>query len=258
MAADVAEEQVFRDVTPGEDGFVRLWFSNQAGSPLLNALELTPGIPGKLKPIRILTQPTSFVDHKGQRWRADDYFFERLSFHRASQGERHGGSRAVRHGTLRAFQLRHSGGQTRPLHGDPALRRVVLRPAASRRGRRRQPGSSTCSAMGKRCCRISTSTRKRGSLRVVTQDFLEHQALRAREDQSRFRTRREQCDGVGDRGAGRVPRRLARASTINSQRIPRSAADTQFMDSNEFTVSPAGGTKATSPSGRSEHSNSTR
>ena len=73
--ADVAEEQVFRDVRPGEDGFVRLWFSNQAGSPVLNALELTPGIPGKLKPIRILTQPTSFVDHKGERWRADDYFF---------------------------------------------------------------------------------------------------------------------------------------------------------------------------------------
>jgi hypothetical protein len=73
--ADVAEEQVFRDITPGEDGFVRLWFSNRAGSPMLNALELVPGIPGKLKPIRILTQPTSFVDHKGQRWRADDYFF---------------------------------------------------------------------------------------------------------------------------------------------------------------------------------------
>ena len=72
--ADVAEEQVFRDITPGEDGFVRLWFSNQVGSPMLNGLELTPGIPGKLKPIRIITQPTSFVDHKGQRWRADDYY----------------------------------------------------------------------------------------------------------------------------------------------------------------------------------------
>jgi hypothetical protein len=71
---DIAEEQVFRDVTSGEDGLVRLWFSNQAASPMLNALELVPGIPGKLSPIRILTQPTSFVDHKGQRWRADDYF----------------------------------------------------------------------------------------------------------------------------------------------------------------------------------------
>jgi hypothetical protein len=72
--ADVADEQVFRDVTPDDKGFVRLWFSNQAGSPLLNALELVPGTPGRLKPIRILTQPTSFVDHQGQRWRADDYY----------------------------------------------------------------------------------------------------------------------------------------------------------------------------------------
>ena len=72
--ADVAEEQVFRDVTPGEDGFARLWFSNQVGSPMLNGVEITPGTPGKLKPIRIITQPTSFVDHDGQRWRADDYF----------------------------------------------------------------------------------------------------------------------------------------------------------------------------------------
>jgi hypothetical protein len=71
---DVADEQVFRDVTPGSDGFVRLWFSNQTGSPLLNARELVPGVPGKLQPIRILTQPTSYVDHNGQRWRADDYF----------------------------------------------------------------------------------------------------------------------------------------------------------------------------------------
>jgi hypothetical protein len=72
--ADVAEEQVFRDVSPGEDGFVRLWFSNQVGSPMVNGVELTPGTPGKLKPIRIITQPTSFVDHQGQRWRADDYY----------------------------------------------------------------------------------------------------------------------------------------------------------------------------------------
>ncbi|HEY6126058.1 MAG TPA: malectin domain-containing carbohydrate-binding protein [Steroidobacteraceae bacterium] len=71
---DIADELVFRDVAPGEDGFIRLWFSNHVASPLLNALELVPGTPGKLHPIRILTQPTSFVDHKGQRWRADDYY----------------------------------------------------------------------------------------------------------------------------------------------------------------------------------------
>lgn len=72
--ADVADEQVFRDVAPGKDGYVRLWFTNSVGSPMLNGLELVPGTPGKLNPIRIITQPTSFVDHQGQRWRADDYY----------------------------------------------------------------------------------------------------------------------------------------------------------------------------------------
>jgi hypothetical protein len=76
--ADVAEEQVFRDVTPDQDGYVRLRFSNQVGTASLSALELTPGVPNKLKPIRIITQPTSFIDRKGQRWRADDYFMNGL------------------------------------------------------------------------------------------------------------------------------------------------------------------------------------
>jgi len=71
---DTADEKVFRDVVPDKDGFVRLRFTNEQTTPSLSGLELTPGIPKKLKPIRIITQPTSFVDHKGQRWRADDYY----------------------------------------------------------------------------------------------------------------------------------------------------------------------------------------
>jgi hypothetical protein len=39
---DVAEEQVFRDVSPDADGKLHLWFSNQVASPMLNGLELTP------------------------------------------------------------------------------------------------------------------------------------------------------------------------------------------------------------------------
>jgi hypothetical protein len=74
QGADVADERVFRDVAPDEDGFVRLKFTNQLGSPSLNAMEIVPGIPRKQAPIRIITQPTSFVDHNGKRWRADDYF----------------------------------------------------------------------------------------------------------------------------------------------------------------------------------------
>lgn len=72
--ADVGDEQVFRDVSPGADGFVRLWFSNQTSTPFLSALELTPGTPGQLRPIRITMQPTSYVDHAGRHWRPDDYY----------------------------------------------------------------------------------------------------------------------------------------------------------------------------------------
>ncbi|HKE93235.1 MAG TPA: malectin [Povalibacter sp.] len=74
LGADVAEEKVFKDIAPGEDGFVRLRFTNQVGTPWLNAVEIVPGTPNRLKPIRIITQPTSFVDHNGQRWRADDHY----------------------------------------------------------------------------------------------------------------------------------------------------------------------------------------
>jgi hypothetical protein len=79
QGADVADEKVFRDISPDADGFIRLRFTNQIGPPQINALEIVPGIPRKQIPIRIITQPTSFVDHKGQRWRADDYYLNGLS-----------------------------------------------------------------------------------------------------------------------------------------------------------------------------------
>jgi hypothetical protein len=74
MGVDVAVERVFRDVSPDEDGFVRVAFMNATAMPALSALELVPGTPRQLRPIRILMQPTSVVDRRGNRWRADDYY----------------------------------------------------------------------------------------------------------------------------------------------------------------------------------------
>jgi hypothetical protein len=85
---DTADEKVFRDVVPDKDGFVRLRFTNEMTTPSLSGIEITPGVRGKLQPIRIITQPTSFVDHKDQRWRADDYYINgmRWSDHRKVNG----------------------------------------------------------------------------------------------------------------------------------------------------------------------------
>jgi Malectin domain len=74
LGENIADERIFRDVTPAADGMVHISFASERGAPQLNALELVPGVLHKQLPIRLLMQRTSFTDHKGQVWHADDYF----------------------------------------------------------------------------------------------------------------------------------------------------------------------------------------
>jgi len=71
----VAYERVFKDVTPGADGYLhlRFWHSSRE-KPLLNAFEIVPGIPGKLRPIRLLAREDSFTDRAGRLWGPDNYY----------------------------------------------------------------------------------------------------------------------------------------------------------------------------------------
>jgi hypothetical protein len=69
--------RVFRDVYPDSDGKVHLEFLSSWGKPaFVSALELTPGTPGKLRPIRISAHRSAFVDGDGTRWSGDHYFIE--------------------------------------------------------------------------------------------------------------------------------------------------------------------------------------
>jgi hypothetical protein len=80
LGDNVADERVFRDVSPAKDGYLHLAFTSERGAPSLNALEILQGIPNKQLPIRLVTQPTSFTDHDGQFWHPDNYFMNgRLS-----------------------------------------------------------------------------------------------------------------------------------------------------------------------------------
>lgn len=80
LGANIADERIFRDVSPSKDGYLHLAFTSESGSPMLNALEILPGTPHKQLPIRLVTQPTSFTDHLGQFWHPDNYFMNgRLS-----------------------------------------------------------------------------------------------------------------------------------------------------------------------------------
>lgn len=74
LGENIADERIFRDVSPGKDGMVHMSFVSERGVPVLNALEVLPGIPHQQLPIRLLTQSTSFTDHNGNLWRPDTYF----------------------------------------------------------------------------------------------------------------------------------------------------------------------------------------
>jgi Malectin domain len=69
-----ADIRVFKDVQPAADGYVHLSFSKDTETPLLNAIEIVPGIPHRIHPIRIVTQDATVTDRSGMPWSPDNYF----------------------------------------------------------------------------------------------------------------------------------------------------------------------------------------
>ena len=69
-AADV---KVVRDVSPAADGQLHLSFEPIQSVPFLNAIEITPGTPGRLRPIRIVAQARAYVDAAGNTWLPDRF-----------------------------------------------------------------------------------------------------------------------------------------------------------------------------------------
>jgi len=74
MGEDIADERVFRDVSPQPDGFLRIKCASANGPPALNAIEILPGTPHAQLPIRLIEQTTPFTDRQGQFWQPDSYF----------------------------------------------------------------------------------------------------------------------------------------------------------------------------------------
>jgi hypothetical protein len=78
-ASHTADVRVFRDVTPAPDGQLHLRFSRYEGAgspqdqPILNALEIVPGTPGRMRPVRIVAQNNSYTDRNGRVWLPDVY-----------------------------------------------------------------------------------------------------------------------------------------------------------------------------------------
>ncbi|MGI9074713.1 MAG: malectin domain-containing carbohydrate-binding protein [Bryobacteraceae bacterium] len=66
--------KVFKDVGPASDGFLHLAFSKVTDVPLVNAIEIVPATPHRLRPTQIITQDNTVIDRNGITWGPDDYF----------------------------------------------------------------------------------------------------------------------------------------------------------------------------------------
>ncbi len=71
---EAADERIFTDVSPAPDGFLHLKFFKQTDYPLINAIEIVPGVSGKMLPVRIVASDSSYTDHRGIVWLPDRYF----------------------------------------------------------------------------------------------------------------------------------------------------------------------------------------
>jgi hypothetical protein len=72
--AGTATVKVWTDVSPGADGTVHLFFTGHRGPPLVNAIELVPGMREKMLPVRFTAATHPVYDRAGQVWHADEYF----------------------------------------------------------------------------------------------------------------------------------------------------------------------------------------
>ena len=73
--ARTADVRVFNDITPAGDGFLHLKFSSRPNAKaLLNAIEILPGVPGRIHQVRITPHDAAVLTKDGQEWSPDCYF----------------------------------------------------------------------------------------------------------------------------------------------------------------------------------------
>lgn len=72
---NTATVKVFKDVRPAKDGKLHLRFEpSLVGKAFVNAIQIRPGIEGKIRPIRIVCRPHPYRDLHNEMWEADHYY----------------------------------------------------------------------------------------------------------------------------------------------------------------------------------------
>ena len=71
--ASAAHIRAFKDIAPAADGKLHLKFEPHTNPAIVNAIEITPGTPGRLRPIRVVSREHPYTDRQGRTWAADGY-----------------------------------------------------------------------------------------------------------------------------------------------------------------------------------------
>jgi hypothetical protein len=72
--ANIADERVFKNVTPGADGQIHLRFISRMGDATVNAIQLVPARPNRLNPVRIVVYDQPIQDALGRTWEPDRFY----------------------------------------------------------------------------------------------------------------------------------------------------------------------------------------
>ncbi len=85
-AARVPVVKVFTDISPASDGLLHMKFMSRRSKAILSGIEILPGIPGKIRSVRVACRTTPYTAPDGAVWSADRFF--------------HGGRLAERHAAM--------------------------------------------------------------------------------------------------------------------------------------------------------------
>lgn len=70
-----ADVKIFPDIGPDRDGKLHLEFRGERGTEAtVSAIEIVPGMRGRMLPVRVLTRQTPFYSNDSQWWSPDAYF----------------------------------------------------------------------------------------------------------------------------------------------------------------------------------------
>ena len=73
VGSSAADVKVFKDISPAGDGKLHLKFDPVSNPAFLNAIEILPGIPGRIRTVRIVARDRGFTDRSGRYWGSDHY-----------------------------------------------------------------------------------------------------------------------------------------------------------------------------------------